>query len=222
MDDDDLLKRLREQIERDLAPVRPLRAPWMRALVPLGAGVTIGALVSLVAGVRPDIDVVGAWRLLGFLLLQAAFCGGLFVIVLRWSIPAMSPSLATALLYASGALLVQALISWAILGRSALSPPTGSELRIGLACLSAITLMSLAPLAAGAALLLRGLPSRLLAAFALAAFASGLTVEAVWRLHCRYSTWTHLLPFHWGAVLAALLVALIAATYAGRPRPAGA
>lgn len=216
MDDDDLLKRLRQEIARDNTPVQPLRAPWMRALLPVAACLALGGLVVVVAGVRPDSGVVGAWRLLGFSAIQVACCGGLFAISLRWSIPAMGGSLWTALVCASGALLVQALLTWAVLARSALSPPAGLELRTGLACVTAITLVSLAPIVTGTVLLMRGLLTRWLAAFALTGFAGGLAAEALWRLHCPYSIWRHVLPFHWGPVLLAVLVVLTVATYVDR------
>lgn len=215
MNDDYLLKRLREQIEGDMAPVRPLRAPGIRALLPVATCLALGGLVMMVAGLRRDIEVIGAWRLLSFALLQVAACAWLFTISLRWSVPAMGRPW-MALVWVPGALLVPALLTAAILDRSALAPPSGSEWRTGLACLSAITLIGLAPLAAAAVLTLRGLPMRLLAGFAIIGFASGLSAEAIWRLHCPYSAWGHVLPFHYGPLLATVLVAVAAAAWLRR------
>jgi hypothetical protein len=118
----------------------------------------------------------------------------------------MAGSLLTALVWVAGALLVHIVVSWATLERSALSPPAGHEWRIALACLSAITLLSLAPLALGIALLSRGLLTRLLPVFVLTGLASGLAAESLWRLHCPYSSWSHVLPFHSGALAVPLLV----------------
>jgi hypothetical protein len=216
LNDDYLLKRLREQIQGDMAPVRPLRAPGIRALLPVAACLALGGLVMMVAGLRRDIEVIGAWRLLLFAKLQLAACAWLYTISLRWSIPAMGRSPLMALMWVPGGLLVQALFTAAILERSALAPPSGSEWRTGLACLTAIALISLAPLAAAALMTLRGLPMRLLAGFAIIGFASGLSAEAVWRVHCPYSAWGHVLPFHYGPLLATVLVAGAAAAWPRR------
>jgi hypothetical protein len=71
-------------------------------------------------------------------------------------------------------------------------------------------------MAAAAILILRGLATRWLSAFATIGFASGLAADAVWRMHCQYSTWSHVLPFHWGPIGVAVVVALTAAVYARR------
>lgn len=217
MDEDNLLKRLRQEIDRDMAPVRPLRAPATRALLPLAACAAIGALVVMMGGVRADIEVVGAWPLAAVSLLQAAACAVLLVIGIRWSIPGMSGSVWTAAVAATGALACQALLTWALLERSALSPPPGLGLEIGLKCFSGITFVSLAPLVAGAVLLMRGLPTRLIPGFALIGFASALAAEAAWRVHCPYSTWGHVLSSHWSPLVAGTVIAAAAAVFVGRP-----
>ena len=211
MDDQELLKRLEGEIGRDLAPVRPLTAPGVRALwLPAAWAVLVG-LVWLVLGPRQDIAVLGAWRLVGFSVVEVAFCAVLLCLGLRLSIPAMAGPASTALWWVAGALLVHFMSSWATLERSALSPPAGHEWRIGLACLSAITMLSLPPLALGAVLLRRGLLTRALPAFLLTGLASGLAAEATWRLHCPYSNWGHVLLFHSGAFVLPLLIASAAA-----------
>ena len=155
-------------------------------------------------------------RSVGFSLIELAFCVVLLFISLRFSIPAMAGSPSTALGWVAGALVVHFIVSGVTLERSALSPQAGHEWRDGLTCLSAITILSLAPLALGAVLLLRGLLTRLLPAFLLTGLACGLAAEATWRLHCAYSTWGHVLPFHTGALVLPLLVASAAAMSVGR------
>ena len=216
MDDHDLLTRLKSEIAPDLTPVQPLRAPGLRALWLLATWVVLAGGVFMVFGPRQDVEVLGAWRSVGFSLIEVVFCLVLFRISLRFSIPAMAGPLSTALVWGAGALLVHIVVSWATLERSALSPPAGHEWRIALACLSAITLLSLAPLSLGMVLLSRGLLTRLLPAFVLTGLAGGLAAESLWRLHCPYSSWSHVLPFHSGALVVPVLVASAAAMWVRR------
>jgi hypothetical protein len=216
MDDNDLLTRVRREIEADLGPVTPLRAPGLRALWLPATWLVLATLVLSTFGLRGDVGALGAWGSAGFSLIEVT-CGLLlFLVALRLSIPAMAGSLSTIPIWMAGALLVHFLVSWATLGRSALAPPPGHQWSAGLACLSAITLLSLAPLAVGTILLRRGLLTQALPAFLLTGLASGLAAEAVWRLHCAYSTWGHVLPFHSAALILPLLVATAAATSIGR------
>lgn len=216
MEEHDLLTQLKSEIEPDLAPVRPLGAPSSRALWLLATWVVLMGGILAVFGPRQDIGVLGIWRSVGFSMIEVAFCFMLVIVSLRFSIPALAGSLSTALLWVAGALLVHFLISWATLGRSAVSPASGHEWRAGLACLSAITALSLAPLALAAFLMLRGLLMRPILAFVLAGLASGVGAEAAWRLHCTYSNWDHVLTFHSGALVLVPLVASVAAVFVGR------
>jgi hypothetical protein len=213
LDDHDLLTRLKSEIAPDLATVQPLPAPGLRALWLLAAWVVLAGGLFMVLGSRQDVEVLGPWRSVGFSLVEVAFCLGLFRIGLRFSIPAMAGSLSTALVWVAGALLVHIVVNWATLERSALSPPAGHEWRTALACLSAITLLSLAPLALGFVLLSRGLLTRLLPVIVLTGVASGLAAESLWRLHCPYSNWSHVLLSHSGALVVPVLVASAAAMW---------
>lgn len=221
MDDDELLKRIRSAIDRDLAPVRPLRAPWIRALLPVAASAAGVALVVGVAGMRDDAGIIGSGLLLGVTVAQVASCAALFVVCFRWAVPGMSGSRWTALVLAAGALVMQVLATAAVARRSAIAP--SDAVRAGLACFSAIAVVAVAPLATGAALLSRGLVTAWRAAYALLGFASGVAAEAAWRLHCPYSTWDHVLLSHWAPV-AFIACAALAAARAGdlHGRPVGA
>jgi hypothetical protein len=216
VDDQELLKRLEREIARDLAPVRPLAAPGVRALWLPAAWVVLVGLGWLVLGPRPDIGVLGAWRSMGFSALEVVCCAVLLFLALRRSIPAMAGSPSAGLWWAAGALLVHVTVSWATLERSALAPAAGHEWSEGLICLSAITILSLPLLGLGAVLLRRGLLARALPAFLLTGLASGLAAEALWRLHCPYSNWGHVLVFHTGAFVLPLLVAWAAARLGDR------
>jgi len=216
LEGDELFQRLKREIATDWAPVRPLAGPSLRALWLIPVWSLVASLVVTLFGARPDANVLGTWRMLGFSLAQIAVCVALLRDSLQRSIPAMAAPGAWMILWASGALLVHVVVSWSTLTVSPLTPSSGQDWSSALACLSAITLMSLAPLLLGAALLLQGLLTRPLPAFALIGLASGLVVEAAWRLHCPYSNWGHVLPFHSGTLLLPVLLALGIATRTGR------
>lgn len=216
MDEHSLLTRIKSEIEHDLAPVRPLAPPGLRALWLLATWVGLAAFVLLAFGPRQDIGILEPWRSAGFSLVEVAFCVGLLALALRYSIPAMTGSPSMGLGWVAGALAVHVILSWATREASALAPPVGHEWGTGLACLGAITALSLAPLAVGASLLARGLLTQLIPAVLLTGLASGLAAEATWRLHCAYSTWAHVLPFHSGALVLPLLVAALGGIVVGR------
>lgn len=212
MDDHELLTRLKNRIEPDLAPVRPLGAPGSRALWLLGIWIVLCAGILLGPGPRQDIGVLGPWRSIGFSLIEVAFSFALAITSLRAAVPAMRGSLAGALAWMAIALLIHLGVSDATLERSSLAPSYGQELRDGLRCLSAIVVLGLAPLMVGAVLLFRGLPTRRVLAFVTMGLAVGLAAEAAWRLHCDYSVWNHVLYFHSTALVLFALLASVAAS----------
>jgi len=169
---DELLQRLKTEIGTDWASVRPLAAPSLRALWLVPVWGLVASFVVTLFGTRPDANVLGTSRLLGFSLAQVALCVALLRDSLRRSIPAMAAARSEAMLWLIGALLVHVIISVSALTVSPLAPPSGQEWSRALVCFSAIALMSLAPLLLGAALLLQGLLTRPLPAFALIGLAS--------------------------------------------------
>jgi len=207
LDEHELLTRIRSRIGPGLTPVRPLAAPGARALWLLLLWILLGVGVVTWLGPRSDIGVLGASRSVGFSLLQAGACWVLGVLALRRSIPAMSGSSGVALASMALALVLHLGISWATLDRSEISPARGDEWDEGMTCVAAILALTIAPLVLGIVMLARGLLMQYWLAFALCGVASGLAAEAIWRLRCPYSTWEHVLPFHSGAVVLAVLLA---------------
>lgn len=211
MDEQELLKRLRSEIGPELAPVRPFSPPGARALWLMVVWLALGAGVFMLLGPRQDIGVLGAWRSIGLSLVELVACFMLAVVAFRLAVPAMAGSTRGALAWVAVALGLHLVISWVTLDRSAMSPPHGQEWRDGLTCLASIAALGAAPLVMGAALLARGLLRHYLVPFLLTGFASGLAGEAIWRLHCPYSAWDHVLLFHSGALLLFLLLGSVAA-----------
>ena len=215
MDQHDMLTSLRSAIEPALVPVEPLGRPNARAIWLMAAFLVLIGGVLAVFGPRPDVELPGLWEYVGLSILQVFGAYALVVVSLRLSMPALPTSPSTALAWIAIALSVHLFISWVAQERSATSP-MGHEWTTGLACLGAIALLFLAPLALGAVMLRRGLVIRRLLAFALIGLSSALGAEAAWRLHCDYSAWDHVVPFHSGALLLLTFVAVGAAVKLGR------
>lgn len=216
MDEHELLTRLKTRIGPDLAPVRPLAAPGLRALWLLATWILLGVTVLLALGLRQDADAVGPWQSVLLSLVEVAASFALVRAGLRSSIPGSSGSQWTAFAWMAVALCLHLLTSWVMLDRSDLSPPRGQEFSDGLRCLVSIAALAAAPFVLAAVLLTRGVLTWHLLPFALIAFASGLAAEATWRLHCPYSAWSHVLPFHSGALLLFVLVASVGARFVRR------
>jgi hypothetical protein len=207
LDEHELLTRLKSHIGPNPAPVRPLPAPASQAAWLLVLWILLGGGVLLALGPRPDVHLLGGWRSAGLSLIEIALSLWLVHVSLRSSIPGMSPSMSAAVASVAIAWSIHVLISWTALGRSDLSPPHGEELRDGLRCFASIVALALVPLLLGGVLLVRGLLTRYVLPFALTGFASGLAAEAIWRMHCPYSAWDHVLPFHSGAMALMMAVA---------------
>jgi hypothetical protein len=214
LNEQDMLTRLRSAIEPSLVPVKPLDRPAARATTLLAVFVVLVVGVPAVFGPRPDIELPALWEYVKFSILQAACAYVLVVVSLRFSMPAWPKSPSTALAWIAVGLCIHVFVAWIAQERSAGSP-TGHEWRTGLACLGAITLLSLVPLALGTIMLLRGLVTHRLLAFALMGLSGALGAESAWRLHCDYSAWDHVLPAHSGALVLVTFVALSAAVALG-------
>jgi hypothetical protein len=215
LDEHDMLTRLRSAIEPALVPVTPLGRPAARAIRLMALFVVLIGGVPAALGPRPDVAPPELWEYIGLSLLQAMCVYVLLVVSLRLSMPALPQSPSTAFAWIAVAVSIHVLISWVAQARSATSP-TGHEWTTGLACAGAITLLGLAPLAFGTLMLFRGLLPRRLLAFAMMGLSSALGAEAAWRLHCGYSAWSHIVPFHSGTLILLTLVAVGAAVALGQ------
>ena len=213
---DDRLARLREVIGPDVAPVQPLAVPGVRALWVLIPWCVLAAGVFVWFGFRPDLDALGVRSQAALSLAQVAACLAIVRFSLRSSIPGLMPATSSAMMITAGAVLLHLVIGWDTVARGWLAFPIGREWSVGLACLGAIAVMSVPSLIVGLTMLQNGVLTRALSAAVLVGTAAGLMAESIWRLHCPYSTWGHLLPFHTGALLMPILLAAGLATWRQR------
>ncbi len=218
MTGDKILEGLKERLGGDFTPVKPLRGPWRRSLIFLPLWLAIAGLVLAVFGFRTDYERLGPGTTWSFGLIQLLVCFFLFLIALKSSIPARgsAPIVWTGLLLVG--LVTHLTTSWLSFSISPGWAETGHELRAGLACLSAIIIVGSLPFLMGIFLLRAGLPLQSRVAGTLLGLASGLAAESAWRLHCPITSWDHILPFHSGALLAALVCGLVFGLAAVRSR----
>ena len=211
-------KDLRDAISRDLKPTRPLRPPFIRALVlvPLAA-----AIVLSVPGLRffrSDMAALGFLRAWGFSIGQAL--GGLVIIAiaLRESIPGRSLSRsAIGWTFAIGLALPFALLA-VTASAFDVGPDPGHALAEGAACFRVSAISSIPALLAAAWLAARAFPLRPALAGALYGLGCGLIADAGLRLFCEYTVPSHVLFGHGGAIVGAMAVGAVVARSVGGGR----
>jgi hypothetical protein len=194
---------LRDRVAATLRPVRPLPAPWRRALAlaPVG-GVLLVALPLAVFHVRTDVDRLSPIVTWGVSALQAAvglaLMGGAFrqVVPGRWF-----GGLAVGGLLALGVSTTVAVmgLTWRA---SPVSLPGGVWLGSTAGCLEQSFLDGVPVLAGCLLMAARGLPARPAAVGALAGLGAGVVSDAAWRMVCVVTEPSHVLLGHLGAVLA--------------------
>lgn len=199
---------LRAIVSRNLAPVRPLRSPWVRlaALVPLV--IVVLTLANRRWGVRDDAAVLGPAVLWGLSALLVAVGVVAIGVALREAVPGLTFDRRARLrfLAATGATLaLVVLVTWRV---SPQRVPVGQELHYWSYCFRWPYLLSLLVLVPALALAWRAWPLRPARVGALCGLGAGLTVEGLWRTFCEVSYPGHVLGSHLLAVLGSTLTGL--------------
>jgi hypothetical protein len=196
---------LRERIRRDLRPTRPLRPPYVRALVLLPLAVAIVLSVPGLRFFRSDMQAIGFLKAWGFSFGQAL--AGLVIVgvALRESIPGRALSRR-----AIGATFAIGLaIPFVLLAVTAsafdVGPAPGQELAEGIGCFRVSAISAIPALIAAAFLAARAFPMRPALAGSLYGLGCGLIADAGIRLFCEYTVPEHVLFGHGGAIVAAMV-----------------
>ena len=193
-------ERLRQAVVADLAPVRPLRPPWIRSALLLPLGLLLLAIQPLGLGVRSDAAAIGPLRLWAFSLVQCLGGFSLFVAALREAVPGRSLRRAGSLL--SLGLLVVVAVTYFTWQASETTVPAGQAGFFWTVCFTAPFLLGLPVLALALLLAWRAYPLRAALVGALCGLGAGLVTDAGWRTFCHVSDPVHVLSAHFAAVLA--------------------
>jgi hypothetical protein len=208
---------LRDAVQRDLRPTRPLRSPYLRALVlvPLAA-----AIVLSVPGLRffrGDMQAIGFLKAWGFSFGQALAGLVIIAVALRESIPGRGLTRsAIAATFAIGLAIPFALLA-VTASAFDVGPEPGRALEEGIGCFRVSAISAIPALMAAAWLAARAFPLRPALAGALYGLGCGLIADAGLRLFCEYTVPGHVLFGHGGAILAAMVFGAIVAKVIPRP-----
>jgi len=195
---------LRDRIANDLRPTKPLRPPYVRALVLIPLAVAIVLSVPGLRFFRPDLQAIGFLKAWGFSFGQAL--AGLVIVgvALRESIPGRGLSRG-AIVATIG---VGLAIPFVLLGVTAsafdVGPAPGQGLEEGIGCFRVSAISAIPALIAAAFLAARALPLRPGLAGALYGLGCGLIADAGMRLFCEYPVPSHVIFGHGGAIVGAM------------------
>ena len=207
---------LRDRIESDLRPTRPLRPPSVRALALIPLAVAIVLSVPGLRFFRSDMQAIGFLRAWGFSFGQAL--AGLVIVgvALRESIPGRDLSRGAA----AATIAIGLAIPFALLAVTAsafdVGPRPGHALEEGIGCFRVSAISALPALIAAAWLAARALPTRPALAGALYGLGCGLIADAGLRLFCEYTVPSHVVFGHGGGIVAAMLVGAVVAIAVAR------
>jgi hypothetical protein len=199
-------KNLRDAVQRDLRPVRPLRAPFVRALVLIPIAVGIVLAIPGTHFFRSDMAAIGALKAWGFSFGQAL--AGLVIVAaaLRESIPGRGLPRGVVIAMIAIGLAIPASLLVLTAASFDVGPAPGHALQEGATCFRVSALSAIPALIAAAWLAVRALPMRPALAGALYGLGCGLIADAGLRLYCEYTVPEHVLFAHGGAILAVMVV----------------
>ncbi len=202
---------LRERIARDIGPVRPLAPPARRALtlVPVAVAILVG--VPLLHAFRGDMSAIGFVRAWGFSIGQMVAGLTIIAVALRESVPGRTVSRRRIVLLLAIGVALPAAVLVLTTTRFNIGPLPGRGIEEGVACFRVSSLAALPSLALAAALAAAAFPLRPGVAGALYGLGSGLTADSGLRLYCDYSTPSHVLFAHIGAVAATAVLGAVVA-----------
>lgn len=149
---------------------------------------------------RSDASTLGFGLLWGLTLLQLLMAYGVFYLVIRETLPgnAARPALWIAIFVA--VILAQLGVSRVTFWSSPMVIEPERALRVGASCLYRMSLIGLPVLGLCLFLASRGLPLRPRVTGLASGLLGGLVAEAIYRTHCPFSHFDHMLPWHTGAV----------------------
>jgi hypothetical protein len=203
---------LRAAIAHDMAPVRPLPRPALRAAWVAPLGVLLLGAAAAFFGVRPDAARLGFWLTWGASAAEMTLGLALVAAALREAVPGTTLShraLGYAVAGALGSVVIVTLITWRTSGLYHIM--RGREWFIWRICFGATLASAIPPLAVSAWLVARAYPLRPAVAGLLYGLGAGLMADAGWRIFCHFSDPSHVFGAHIAAVVVSGLVGSLVA-----------
>lgn len=192
---------LREAVENDGQPIRPLHPAWMRTMLAVAILAVVLAFVLAKASLRPDIDQLPMWLSWGCSALQLALGVILVGLALRESVPGEGVPGGFVRIAAVTALAVQVLVGIATSIYSPAITMPGSGIAPGIGCLKHEVAMALPTFVATLWLVFRALPLRAPTAGLLGGAGATVASDAVIHLLCPMANLSHVLVWHSGAII---------------------
>ncbi len=210
--------RLRQALERDARPVRPLSPAWLRLGWVLLWGLSVATVVPALFGMRRDAGALGFFLVWGVGVAQLGLGLWLVYLALRESVPAagFSRGVRLASLLVAGAVPAAAgIIIWA---RLEMPLPGPMGLAKGLTCMTMETALGLPALLLTVLLVGRAWAVRPRWAGLLGGAGAGLLADAVQHLICPVADLQHVLIWHGAAIILLSLAGWVAGLMIERRR----
>ncbi len=201
MTEDSMYKRVKDKIQQDMKPVQALAPVWKRILPLLLVWAILMGLVIILFGLRSDSQLLGPWITWGFPMIQLLAVYAIVILALRWTIPGSSVPASFLTFFILLGVAIHLVISEIVFHLSPIHVEANRELDLAIFCFITTLVLGLIPLFFVIFLFRQGLPSRPVFLGLVCGLGCGLSGEAIWRMHCHYNSWNHILSAHTGAIL---------------------
>jgi hypothetical protein len=193
---------LREAVEGDLQPVRPLHPAWQRTLV-VAAVATLAiatVILALKIHLRSDLDMLPMWLSWGATVLELIVGTLIIGLALRESVPGGAVPAGTVRIAVVTGIALQVLVGIITFMHSSGMPMGEDWFAKTAGCLIQDVLMVLPIFAVTLWLVFRALPMRAPIAGLLGGAGAAITGDAITHLICPMSDLRHVLVWHTGAI----------------------
>jgi hypothetical protein len=201
-----LPKDLRDAIENDSRPVRPLSPAWKRSLWAAGVATLVVVLSLVLLGARSDIDQIPIWLSWGSCFVQLGLGIVLIGLALRESVPGFALPAGVIVFGVVFAFVLQVgvgYLTWRFAPGMIIDP---WAIGPGLTCMSHDALLVLPTFVLTLVLVFRALPLRAPLAGIMGGAGSAMAADAVNHLLCPASDMRHVLVWHTGAIVIFIVI----------------
>jgi hypothetical protein len=190
---------LRQALAADMAPVRPLAAPWLRVLWAVPLAIVMAAATLIYFGMRPDFQGLDDVLIWVPVLMQVALGLAVLLLALHETVPGMRVARSVVFGVCVSALSVHLAANIVLWLRDPMG--YGDFLSSFWGCFRYEVLLGVPFLALVTYLAAKALPVRPQVIGALAGIGAGVISDASWRMVCYVSVPAHFLTAHLGGIL---------------------